>query len=114
MNQRNPITSYWDQLRHHPDFKLVKIPYSDYTRYKAHQPPTQLPKLIAYKSRDYIHDSLYNPHYGYFSKHVSILQSNSTRNMKLNEFKDIHEFTKKVYELYSSQLTHSRHQVCIL
>lgn len=42
------------------------------------QKETQPPKGVKMLVRDYIEDSLYNPHYGYFSKQAKILSSINT------------------------------------
>ncbi len=63
--------NYWDAMRFQEmKIKPVKIPISKYLTVTAKDtalrsvPPTTVKML----SREFIHDSLYNPYYGYFSK----------------------------------------------
>jgi SAM-dependent MidA family methyltransferase len=49
--------------------------------------------------RDFIEDSLYNPHYGYFSKNVSIFSSGAP--FEFNQIKDEPEFERILGERYT-------------
>ncbi|KZT59494.1 DUF185-domain-containing protein [Calocera cornea HHB12733] len=50
-------------------------------------------------ARDFIADSLYNPHYGYFSKQATILSS--TEPFDFPSLKSSHDFSKKVAQTYA-------------
>jgi hypothetical protein len=49
-------------------------------------------------SRDYIHDSLYNKEYGYFSKRAVIFSPPEP--IEFNELRDMTDFTQKVAGMY--------------
>jgi hypothetical protein len=57
------------------------------------------PKRVKMLMRDFIEDSLYNPHYGYFSKNVSIFSSGEP--FEFNKIKDEPEFQRIYSERYT-------------
>ncbi|MCJ1449437.1 MAG: hypothetical protein MMC23_009957 [Stictis urceolatum] len=59
----------------------------------------QRPKRVKLSLRDFIEDSLYNPHYGYFSKHAVIFSPRDT--FDFNRMKTEAEFHKQLGHLYT-------------
>ncbi|KAI5815414.1 S-adenosyl-L-methionine-dependent methyltransferase [Pyronema omphalodes] len=60
---------------------------------------TERPKRVKMLVRDYVDDALYNPHYGYFSKHAVIFETE--RPFDFNSMKDEMEFHHKLAEEYT-------------
>ncbi|KAI5798988.1 S-adenosyl-L-methionine-dependent methyltransferase [Geopyxis carbonaria] len=60
---------------------------------------TQRPRRVKMLVRDYIDDALYNPHYGYFSKHAVIFETKEPFNFAA--MKDDIEFTKILADEYT-------------
>lgn len=50
-------------------------------------------------TRDFIHDSLYNPEYGYFSKKAVIFSP--PKDIAFTELSSMHEFTRELTRLYA-------------
>ncbi|KXN90719.1 hypothetical protein AN958_04004 [Leucoagaricus sp. SymC.cos] len=65
-------------------------------------PPTGV-KMLA---RDFIEDSLYNPHYGYFSKQVNIFDTHSIEFDKLRDSTEFQEEVAKRYAAYGADKHH--------
>ncbi|KIW47692.1 uncharacterized protein PV06_00361 [Exophiala oligosperma] len=59
---------------------------------------TQRPRRVKMYARDFIEDSLYNPNYGYFSKHATIF--NSPRPFHFPSIRDGAEFNRLVDQSY--------------
>lgn len=57
---------------------------------------TRNDRLLA---RDFIHDSLYNPDYGYFSKRATIFSP--PENIQFNQLKSTNDFMEHIAQLYS-------------
>ncbi|KAF8246947.1 DUF185-domain-containing protein [Wilcoxina mikolae CBS 423.85] len=57
------------------------------------------PKRVKMLVRDYIDDALYNPHYGYFSKHAVIFET--AKPFNFSAMKDEMEFQKQLAEEYT-------------
>jgi hypothetical protein len=57
------------------------------------------PRRVKMLMRDFIEDSLYNPHYGYFSKNVSIFSSGEP--FQFSQIKDEPEFQRMFAERYT-------------
>ncbi|ORX34248.1 S-adenosyl-L-methionine-dependent methyltransferase [Kockovaella imperatae] len=62
------------------------------------EPPTRVKMLV----REYIHDSLYNPHYGYFSKKATIFRS-PPGGYDFSTFRDQTEFQEQVASRYAAE-----------
>lgn len=62
---------------------------------KAHNPPREVKMLV----RDFIHDSLYNPHYGYFPKNAVIFSADQP--IDFHGLKDLPHFQDAVARKYS-------------
>jgi len=80
-----------------PDPKHVsykRVTSNDLEAFK--HPPRQVKMLI----RDYIEDSLYNPHYGYFSKRATIVTS--PKHIDFATLRDSVEFQEEVAKRYVS------------
>ncbi|KAJ3107010.1 hypothetical protein HDU97_004979 [Phlyctochytrium planicorne] len=58
---------------------------------------SQHPSQVSMLSRDFIHNSLYNPNYGYFSKNVQIIDSPK---IDFTSIKDIYQFWDHVGQVY--------------
>lgn len=73
---------------------------------KNREPPTCVKVL----TRDFIEDSLYNPHYGYFSKQATIFSaSNSEQGFDFNSIKNARQFDKLVADRYTDLAEKSEH-----
>ncbi|KAI5780737.1 S-adenosyl-L-methionine-dependent methyltransferase [Peziza echinospora] len=59
---------------------------------------TERPRRVKMWARDFIDDSLYNPQYGYFSKHATIFTPGTPFDFSTME--DDHDFTKQLSERY--------------
>lgn len=61
------------------------------------------PRKVRMLARDFIDDSLYNPHYGYFSRHAVLLPDGAKRNRgyEFNEIRSDRDFMAAVEERYS-------------
>lgn len=81
----------------------VEPEHSQYRRVTANdlerekEPPTRV-KMLA---RDFIEDSLYNPHYGYFPKQATIVTSSSTK-LDFTSVRDSAEFQEETGKRYSA------------
>lgn len=68
---------------------------------------SQRPKSVRMLTRDFIHDSLYNPHYGYFSRHAVLLPEsrdvlqNDRKGWDFKSFKNDEAFMRAVEDRYS-------------
>jgi len=60
-------------------------------------PHTRPPELV----RDFVHDCLYNPTIGYFSKNVNIFNTGDP--IQFNHLKDQEEYNRVLYDLYKEQ-----------
>ena len=69
-----------DRINYNDKFSLSDVPDAERASYKlvtandlesAREPPRRVRMLV----RDFIEDSLYNPHYGYFSKQATIFSA---------------------------------------
>jgi SAM-dependent MidA family methyltransferase len=63
----------------------------------------QLPLKSRMSTRDFIHNSLYNPNYGYFSKNAKVFTP--TKPFNFNALKSTNDFTIKLTNMYSLQET---------
>ncbi|KAJ3336122.1 hypothetical protein HDU93_003608, partial [Gonapodya sp. JEL0774] len=85
-------TSYWDRIADPNSNSAPALPVSSYSFYlpsntaKLSQPPTSARML----TRHFIHDALYNPNYGYFSKRALIFSPSQP--FDFNAIKDGNEF----------------------
>ncbi|KNE60985.1 hypothetical protein AMAG_06749 [Allomyces macrogynus ATCC 38327] len=77
------------------------IPRSRYTHYPlpALLRTTEHPSCATMSARDFIHNSLYNPHYGYFSKHARIFQV--TQPVEFTKLPSTLEFMNTVGDQYA-------------
>jgi hypothetical protein len=76
------------------DFKRYPMVTADDLRARKERP-----KRVKMLMRDFIEDSLYNPHYGYFSKNVTIF--NAGEPFDFNNIKDEPEFNRVLGERYT-------------
>ncbi|KAL1407698.1 hypothetical protein Q8F55_007131 [Vanrija albida] len=79
----------------HVNFRLVSA--AEVANYR--EPPTRVKMLV----RDFIDDSLYNPHYGYFSKNVTIFTPPSAGGYDFGSFRDQAAFQEAVAERYEAE-----------
>lgn len=99
MSRTKFLRNFWDTLKIK---ESIAVPDSSLYKYltpraiaEYAQPPTSVRML----TKTFIHDSLYNPNYGYFSKQVSIL-SPMDRGMDFSKMTDNSSFSKQLNQLY--------------
>jgi hypothetical protein len=85
---------YFDDAPNPQHAKYKRVTSNDLEEFK--HPPRRVKMLI----RDYIEDSLYNPHYGYFSKRATIVTS--PKHMDFATLRDSVEFQEEVAKRYVS------------
>ena len=86
---------YFDDAPNPRHVNYKRVTSNDLEAYK--HPPRRVKMLV----RDYIEDSLYNPHYGYFSKRATIVTSPEHINFtKLRNSVEFQEEVAKRYVLY--------------
>nr|POF25973.1 protein arginine methyltransferase ndufaf7 like, mitochondrial [Quercus suber] len=97
---KSTIESNWQQRTDHfpldkvEDFKKYPIVTADGLRGRKDRP-----KRVKMLMRDFIEDSLYNPHYGYFSKNVTIFTPGAP--FDFNNIRDEPEFQRLLGERYT-------------
>ncbi|KAK3671250.1 hypothetical protein LTR78_008885 [Recurvomyces mirabilis] len=97
---KTTVESNWQQRTDHfplnksEDFKRYPTVTSDGLRSRKERP--RRAKMLM---RDFIEDSLYNPHYGYFSKNVTIFSPGAP--FDFNRIPDEPEFNRLLGERYS-------------
>lgn len=93
------------EINYNPEIYFNDAPNPEHVNYKRvtandlesyRKPPKQVKMLV----RDYIEDSLYNPHYGYFSKQATIVTS--PKNIDFGALRDSTEFQEEVARRYTS------------
>lgn len=103
--QSRPPRQPKDELNYNPEIYFDDVPNAEHVSYKRvtsndlesyRQPPKRVKMLV----RDYIEDSLYNPHYGYFSKQATIVTS--PENIDFAALRDSTEFQEEVAKRYVS------------
>ena len=94
-----------EELNFNPDVYFDDAPNPEHVSYKRFtsnnleafkHPPRRVKMLV----RDYIEDSLYNPHYGYFSKRATIVTS--PKHIDFATLRDSAEFQEEVAKRYVS------------
>jgi hypothetical protein len=93
------------EINYNPEIYFNDAPNAEHVNYKrvtandleSHRTP---PKRVKMLVRDYIEDSLYNPHYGYFSKQATIVTS--PKNIDFGALRDSTEFQEEVARRYTS------------
>jgi hypothetical protein len=94
-----------DELNYNPEIYFDDAPNPEHVNYKCvtsndlesyREPPRRVKMLV----RDYIEDSLYNPHYGYFSKQATIVTSSG--NIDFASVRDSAEFQEEVAKRYAA------------
>lgn len=87
----NYNTNLFDDNEEHRAYKVVTANDLDSNT----EPPTKVRMLV----RDFIEDSLYNPHYGYFSRQATIFSTPSVT-FDFSQFRDSVELQNEVAKLY--------------
>jgi hypothetical protein len=94
-----------EELNFNPEVYFDDVPNPEHVSYKRvtsndleafKHPPRRVKMLV----RDYIEDSLYNPHYGYFSKRATIVTS--PKHIDFGTLRDSVEFQEEVAKRYVS------------
>ena len=92
-----------EELNFNPEVYFDDAPNPEHVNYKRvtsndlevfKHPPRRVKMLV----RDYIEDSLYNPHYGYFSKRATIVTS--PKHIDFGMLRDSVEFQEEVAKRY--------------
>lgn len=98
----NPIQFIYQNSTNYPfDVKSPQQVYNEYpltTSAKLSRLKSR-PKRVKMSSVDFIEDSLYNPHYGYFSKEVEIFHPDKPFNY--NNIEDVDEFMESWEQAYT-------------
>ena len=105
-----PPPKHNDKINYNPDFsfstnvdpKYLKYPMLSSRDLESYRkPPTKVRMLV----RDFIEDSLYNPHYGYFSKRATIFTAPDCEGVEggfdFNNYRDSAEFEVNVAKRYN-------------
>lgn len=89
---RDPFTP--TPSKEHYEYPLVETEWLSKQRTR--------PKKVRMLARDFIHDSLYNPHYGYFSRHAVLLPDNAQRGsaFDFSNCSKEHDFMVAIEERY--------------
>ena len=94
-----------EELNFNPEVYFDDAPNPEHVNYKRvtsndleafKHPPRRIKMLV----RDYIEDSLYNPHYGYFSKRATIVTS--PKHIDFTTLRDSVQFQEEVANRYVS------------
>lgn len=94
-----------DKINYNSQLSFEDSPDAEHVNYKKVTandlerrtvPPTQVKMLV----RDFIEDSLYNPHYGYFPKQATIFTSSET--MPFGDMRNMDEFQEEVAKRYAA------------
>jgi hypothetical protein len=94
-----------EEFNFNPEIYFDNVPNPDHVNYKRvtsndletfKHPPRRVKMLV----RDYIEDSLYNPHYGYFSKRATIVTS--PKHLDFTTLRNSAEFQEEVAKRYIS------------
>ncbi|EGP87352.1 unnamed protein product [Zymoseptoria tritici ST99CH_1A5] len=92
--------SSWQQRTDHfPEDKRAEFQRYPSVTADALRARRERPRRVKMLMRDFIEDSLYNPHYGYFSKNVTIFSPGAP--FDFNSLKDEPEFYQKLGERYT-------------
>jgi hypothetical protein len=91
--------NYWDAQGLKETEKRAPAPIENYLRLtaKATARLKEPPRLATMLTRDYIADSLYNPHYGYFNTHATIY---SQPEVDFDKIRDTDEFMRVLDQGY--------------
>lgn len=73
-----------------------RVTANDLEHSPSHTPPRSVTMLV----RDFIEDSLYNPHYGYFTKQATIFEAPEP--IRFEELRDAAEFEEVVARRYQA------------
>ena len=101
----HPSLKKREELNFNPEVYFDDTPNPEHTNYKRvtsndleafKRPPRRVKMLV----RDYIEDSLYNPHYGYFSKRATIVTS--PKHIDFASLRDSVDFQEEVARRYVS------------
>ncbi|KAF8587854.1 DUF185-domain-containing protein [Ramaria rubella] len=98
-----------DRINYNPNvFEDGDIDYSQFERVTAAQLALSkaYPRKVKMLVRDYIEDSLYNPHYGYFSKEAIIFSSKEP--FHFASIRDSREFDGQVFTSYGNYQSDAR------
>ena len=99
------VSSDEDRVNYNDDYSFSDAPDPEHAKYKfvtandlerERHPPRRVKMLV----RDFIEDSLYNPHYGYFSKQATIFTA--VEPLNFNSIKNMTAFEAEVAERYAS------------
>ncbi|CAK9440641.1 uncharacterized protein LODBEIA_P46580 [Lodderomyces beijingensis] len=96
----NPIQLIYQQAVNFPFEKSVNDVYRSYPTITSAQQRNRKtrPKGVLMSSADFIEDSLYNKHYGYFSKEVEIFQPDKP--FKYSDVADVDDFVENWRQSY--------------
>ena len=101
----SPKSKKREEINFNPEVYFDDVPNPEHVNYKRltsndleafKHPPRRVKMLV----RDYIEDSLYNPHYGYFSKRATIVTS--PKHIDFATLRDSAEFQEEVAKRYAS------------
>ncbi|KAI9062507.1 DUF185-domain-containing protein [Trametes sanguinea] len=94
-----------ETINFNDQYSFTDAPDPDHVNYRRvtaneleheREPPRRVKMLV----RDFIEDSLYNPHYGYFSKQATIFTA--TEPIDFSSIRNMAEFEREVAERYAS------------
>ncbi|THH18051.1 hypothetical protein EW146_g2869 [Bondarzewia mesenterica] len=96
-----------EKINYNPEIFFDEFPdpeYVSYTRVTANEleRSTTRPTRVKMLVRDFIEDSLYNPHYGYFPKQATIFTSAAEDPIEFNSIQDSAHFQDEVAKKYAA------------
>ena len=101
--QEHRVQYNYDVFDQFPDEQLAKLPLV--SAYELETSKTR-PRSVRMLARDFVHDSLYNPSYGYFSRQAVLLpedeQAGEQGRFAFNEIKNETDFMRDVQMRYIS------------
>jgi hypothetical protein len=98
-----------DRINYNPSvFDIDDKDYTQFERVTAAQLASskELPRRVKMLVRDFIDDSLYNPHYGYFSKQAVIFSSKEP--LDFNSIRDSRELDSHIADRYGDYTSDAR------
>ncbi|WFD42766.1 hypothetical protein MPSI1_001416 [Malassezia psittaci] len=99
-SEKHRVQYNYDVFNQFPDQELAKLPVVTAQQLESQK---QRPRSVRMLARDFVHDSLYNPTYGYFSRQAELLPrslDSEDTHFQFNEMKNETAFMREVQLRY--------------